>query len=288
MARLLVLFVVAGLVMGLTWLIGLEGALWRAIPVTFVCAVLAFAINWAAALPAIAFRTETYFDLTGSLTYLTVVGVALLLAAPDGMRAQIVAAMVAIWAVRLGFMLFTRIRRAGEDKRFREIKTNPVRFLGVWTLQAMWVTLTSACAVAVIALDDGLPLGVIFYVGAAMWAAGFLLEVVADSQKNAFRGKPENRERFITHGLWAWSQHPNYFGEILLWAGIAVIALPVLGGWSWAALISPVFVFLLLVRVSGIPTLDRAAQERWGDDPAYKDYTSQTSKLIPLPPRRAT
>lgn len=288
MARLLVVFIVAGLVMGLTWLIGLEGSHWRAIPVTFICAALAFAINWTAALPAIAFRTETYFDLTGSLTYLSIVGVALWLAAPHGLRAQIVAAMVVIWAVRLGFMLFTRIRRAGEDKRFREIKANPARFLGVWTLQGMWVTLTSACAIAVIALDDGQPLGVIFYVGAAMWAVGFLLEVVADSQKNAFRGKPENRERFITHGLWAWSQHPNYFGEILLWAGIAVIALPVLGGWSWAALTSPVFVLMLLVRVSGIPTLDRAAKVKWGDDPAYKDYTSRTSKLIPLPPRRAS
>ncbi len=286
MARLLVLFIVAGLVMGLTWLIGLEGSHWRAMPVTFVCAVLAFTINWAAALPAIAFRTETYFDLTGSLTYLSVVGVALWLAAPHGLRAQIVAAMVVVWAVRLGFMLFTRIRRAGEDKRFREIKANPVRFFGVWTLQGMWVTLTSACAIAVIALDDGRPLGVVFYIGAAMWAVGFLLEVIADSQKIAFRAKPDNRDRFITHGLWAWSQHPNYFGEILLWAGIAVIALPVLGGWSWAALISPVFVLVLLLRVSGIPTLDRAAKVKWGDDPTYTDYKARTSKLIPLPPRR--
>jgi steroid 5-alpha reductase family enzyme len=284
--QLITLIVVAGLGVGFSWLIGMDGAQWQALPVTFVCALLAFAINWLAAAPAIALRTETFFDLTGALTYLSVVACALALSAPAGVRELGIAAMVTVWAVRLGGMLFTRIRRAGEDKRFRHIKTNPVSFLGVWNMQALWVVMTSACAVTVLTSPDRAPVDVFFYAGAAMWVVGFLIEVVADAQKNAFRANSANEGRFITTGLWAWSQHPNYFGEILLWTGIAVAAVPVLQGWSWLAVISPVFVALLLLRVSGIPTLDRLAKKRWGNDPGYQDYIRRTSKLLPLPPGR--
>jgi steroid 5-alpha reductase family enzyme len=284
--QLITLIVVAGLGVGFSWLIGMDGAHWQALPVTFVCALLAFAINWLAAIPAITFRTETFFDLTGALTYLSVVACALALSAPAGVRELGIAAMVTVWAVRLGGMLFTRIRRAGEDKRFRHIKTNPVSFLGVWNMQALWVVMTSACAVTVLTSHDRAPVDVFFHAGAAMWVVGFLIEVVADAQKNAFRANSANEGRFITTGLWAWSQHPNYFGEILLWTGIAVAAVPVLQGWSWLAVISPVFVALLLLRVSGIPTLDRLAKKRWGNDPGYLDYIRRTSKLLPLPPGR--
>ncbi len=286
MRQLITLIVVAGVGVGLSWLIGMEGAQWQALPVTFVCALLAFAINWMAAIPAIALRTEAFFDLAGALTYLCVVASALALSAPAGVRELAIAAMVAIWAVRLGGMLFTRIRRAGEDKRFRDIRGNPLRFLGVWNMQALWVVMTSACAVTVLTSSEREPVDAFFYAGAAMWVVGFLIEVVADAQKNAFRARPENKGRFITTGLWAWSQHPNYFGEILLWTGIAVAAVPVLQGWSWFALISPVFVALLLLRVSGIPTLDRLAKKRWGSDPGYQDYVRRTSKLLLLPPGR--
>lgn len=286
MRQLITLIVVAGLGVGFSWLIGTSGAQWQAVPVTFVCALLAFAINWLVAIPAIAFRTETFFDLTGALTYLSVVVCAMALSAPAGVRELGIAAMVTVWAVRLGGMLFTRIKRAGEDKRFRHIKTSPVAFLGVWNMQALWVVMTSACAVTVLTSPIREPVDAFFYVGAAMWALGFLIEVVADAQKNAFRANPANEGRFITTGLWAWSQHPNYFGEILLWTGIAVAALPVLQGWSWLALISPAFVALLLLRVSGIPTLDRLAKKRWGNDAGYQDYVRRTSKLFLLPPGR--
>ena len=111
-------------------------------------------------------------------------------------------------------------------------------------------------------------------------------EVVADTQKSAFKADPANAGRFITTGLWSWSRHPNYFGEITLWTGMAVLALPVLSGWNWVALISPVFVFVLLTRISGIPMLEHRARKRWGDDPAFQAYTANTSVLVPLPPKK--
>ena len=123
--------------------------------------------------------------------------------------------------------------------------------------------------------------------GFALWLVGFAIEVIADGQKSKFRKDPANTDRFITTGLWAWSQHPNYFGEIVLWTGIAVMAIPTLQGWAWITLISPVFVTLLLTRVSGIPLLDKSAKERWGEDVEYQAYIARTSKLIPMPPKSA-
>ena len=95
----------------------------------------------------------------------------------------------------------------------------------------------------------------------------------------------ENKDSFITTGLWAYSRHPNYFGEILLWLGIAIIAFPTLVGWQYAALISPIFVTFLLVKVSGVKLLEESGQKRWGADPAYQKYIATTSVLLPMPSR---
>jgi steroid 5-alpha reductase family enzyme len=108
--------------------------------------------------------------------------------------------------------------------------------------------------------------------------------VVADRQKSAFREDPANKGRFITSGLWAWSRHPNYFGEITLWAGIALIAIPVLSGWSWVVMISPIFVYVLITRVSGLPMLERRADERWGGEEEYEEYKRKTPVLMLRPP----
>ena len=100
-------------------------------------------------------------------------------------------------------------------------------------------------------------------------------------QKRRFRADPANKGQFIHTGLWARSRHPNYFGEIVLWIGIAIITLPVLRGWHWVTLISPVFVTLLLTRVSGIPLLEKRADERWGGQEDYETYKVRTPVLIP-------
>jgi steroid 5-alpha reductase family enzyme len=235
--------------------------------------------------PSALARTELYFDLTGSATYVTVTAVALLLSGDLDARSVIVGVMVLVWALRLGTFLFRRVRRAGRDGRFDRIKTEPLRFLMTWTLQGLWVLLTLAAALAVITGVDREPIGWIAIVGMAVWAAGFAIEVVADRQKSAFKRDPANDGRFITSGLWAWSRHPNYFGEIVLWTGIAVIAVPVLSGWQWVTLISPVFVTLLLTRVSGIPMLEARADKRWGDEEEYRRYVANTPVLVLRPPR---
>ncbi|MGB5731673.1 MAG: DUF1295 domain-containing protein [Acidimicrobiia bacterium] len=249
-------------------------------------ALLAYAINWLVFIPSNRAKTEHYFDLTGSVTYLSVTVVALLLSDDLDARAVIVAAMVAVWALRLGSFLFRRVRRDGRDGRFDEIKIDPLRFFMTWTLQGLWVLLTIACALAIITSIERRSIGWLAVFGTAIWIAGFAIEVMADQQKSVFKRDPANEGKFISTGLWAWSRHPNYFGEIALWTGIAIMAIPLLSGWRWVVLISPVFVTLLLTRVSGIPMLEARAQKRWGDDDDFQAYTRNTSVLIPRPPRK--
>ena len=203
------------------------------------------------------------------------------------LRAILVAAMVMVWALRLSTFLFLRISKAGKDSRFDQIKQRPVRFLMAWTLQGLWVLLTAAAALAVITGGEREPLGAVGIAGIAVWAAGMLIEIVADRQKSAFRADPNNEGRFINVGLWAWSRHPNYFGEIVLWTGMAIVAIPVLQGWQWATLISPVFVAFLLIKVSGIPLLEAKADKVWGGDEDYEAYKRSTPVLILKPPSAA-
>jgi steroid 5-alpha reductase family enzyme len=253
-------------------------------PIFALGVIIAFLIQWIAFIPAFIKQTEAFFDLTGSITYLTVVWVALLLRPAPDARAFLLVALVSVWALRLGTFLFRRIRAAGSDPRFDDIKPSFPRFLTVWTLQGLWVSFTLAAALAAITSTRQVELGAFALVGAIVWVFGFGIEAIADWQKRKFRAKPENAGKFITTGLWAWSRHPNYFGEIILWIGVAIIALPILRGWQWVTLISPLFVILLLTRISGIPMLEARADEKWGGDPSYEDYKAGTPVLIPLPP----
>ncbi len=266
------------------WAGSAGGDRYAGIPVFAICGALAFAINWLVFVPSSIAQTEHYYDLTGGITYISVTVVAVLLSSPLDLRAAIVAGMVMIWALRLSTFLFRRISKDGKDSRFDEIKTRPVRFLMAWTLQGLWVLLTAACALAIISGGNRVPLGIVGYVGIAVWLAGFLIEVVSDRQKSAFRSDPANKGRFINTGLWAWSRHPNYFGEIVIWIGMAIIALPVLAGWQWVTLISPVFVTFLLTKVSGVPMLEDKADERWGGQEDYEEYKQKTPVLVMKPP----
>ena len=256
------------------------------VPLFALEVAVAFIIQWLAFIPAFVFKTEKFYDLTGTVAYLTVTVSALLLSGNPGIRSWLVAVLVIIWTISLGSFLFKRVLQSGKDARFDEIKTSFLSFLMTWTLQGLWVSFTLAAALVIITSQDQSSLDVFAVVGFLIWVLGFGLEVVADGQKNAFRLDPANKGKFIRSGLWAWSRHPNYFGEILLWIGVAIIALPVMRGWGWVGLISPIFVYLLITRVSGVPLLEKRADEKWGGQPEYEEYKSRTSILLPLPPKK--
>jgi steroid 5-alpha reductase family enzyme len=241
----------------------------------------AFLIQWVAFVPAWLRRTEKFYDLTGGLTYVTITALAVWLSPTIDGRSRLLLVLVVVWAGRLSIFLVRRVHRAGKDGRFDELKTSVPRFLLAWTLQGLWVAFTAAAALVAITTTTRKALDAFAAAGFAVWIVGFTIEAVADEQKRRFQAGPANRGRFIRTGWWARSRHPNYFGEIVLWVGVAIIALPVLRGWQWVALASPLFVTLLLTRVSGVPILEQRADQKWGGQPDYEEYKRRTPVLIP-------
>ena len=278
----LVVFSVSILIgLAVAWAGSQGGSSIGGIPLFGLAVGLAFVIQWLVFIPSYLRQTEKFFDLTGSITYISVTTLALLFSPAIDARAVLMWALVVIWAVRLGTFLFRRIQRAGKDDRFDELKPSLIRFLNVWTIQGLWVTFTAAAALVAITTTTRKELDWFAFIGLIVWGVGFVIEVIADAQKNRYSANPDNQGKFIQTGLWSRSRHPNYFGEIVLWIGVAVIALPVLQGWQWVALISPVFVTLLLTRVSGVPLLERKADQKWGGQADYEAYKKRTPVLIP-------
>lgn len=268
-----------GLLVG--WCGAQSGQYYQGVPIYFICTGLAFGLNWLVFLPAYYFQTEKYYDLTGTITYITVTLSALYLSKNLDLRSILLAGLVLIWTVRLGTFLFTRIHRTGSDDRFDSIKPDFLKFWNTWTLQALWVIFTSSSAIIAITTTKRVEIGIFAIAGLAIWIIGFLIEVIADAQKSKFKKDLKNKGKFIKSGLWEKSRHPNYFGEIVLWIGVTIIAAPVLQGWQWIALISPVFVTLLLTKISGLPMLEAKAEEKWGGKEDYENYKARTPILIP-------
>ena len=257
-----------------------SGSVYLGLPVFAWCVLLAFGLQWLAFIPAYLRQTEKFYDLTGSLSYISVVFVAVLMSGHTDSRSLLLAALIIIWALRLGSFLFLRILADGSDSRFDKIKPRPISFLATWSLQGLWVSMTAGCALAAITTDTVKPLTLLDLIGIVLWLLGFALEVIADRQKRRFR-QLHGSGQFITTGLWSRSRHPNYLGEIMLWLGVALLAAPALQGWQWVTAISPLFVYLLLTRVSGMPLLERKSDQKWGDDPQYLAYEAKVPVLVP-------
>jgi steroid 5-alpha reductase family enzyme len=231
-------------------------------------------------------RTDKVTDLSYSLSFI-VVAVALLVRRGGASLVQVLSVvMVCAWGVRLGTYLFLRILRTGVDHRFDDMRDHPLRFARFWILQAItvWIVMLPVTLLFSGSGRPGLP--ILSAIGIALWAAGFLVEAISDAQKSSFRKNPAHRDRFIATGLWKYSRHPNYFGETLLWWGVFVAAIPFFAGWAFLAALGPLFLTLLLLFVSGVPLLEKSAAQRYGTDPAYRDYVMRTSIFIPLPRRR--
>ncbi|MDG2276855.1 MAG: DUF1295 domain-containing protein [Pseudomonadales bacterium] len=246
---------------------------------------LSFGVNWLMFIHSWLNRSEKLFDLVGSITFVLVTLLALVVSGNFDLRALLISAAIIVWALRLGPFLHGRIVKSGEDRRFRYIKQSFTWLLMTWTMQANWVFVTAACGLAALTSSKVAPPDWTLFVGFSVWCFGFAVEVIADRQKSAFKADPNNDGRFIQSGLWAWSRHPNYFGEILLWAGVALMAVPALLGNQMFTLVAPLFVIAQLTLISGVPLLERRADKIWGDEAAYQKYKRQTPALMLWPPR---
>jgi steroid 5-alpha reductase family enzyme len=215
------------------------------------------------------------------LTYVTTVSLAYFAVENKTMIDSIIYFYVMVWALRLGIYLFRRVRNDGKDVRFEKAKRHFFWFLQYWMGQALWVALTACAAIIAILSPEEDTLPVLAMVGMALWLSGFVIESISDYQKRAFRKENNPSEAFIHTGLWARSRHPNYFGEITLWTGIAVIALNTLTGIEYITLISPVFVYILLTRMSGVNLLEQIADERYEHLEEYQRYKRNTPVLVP-------
>ena len=232
-------------------------------------------------LPSFLLKTEKYYDLVGSLTYITTISLAYFSVENKTMIDTIIYFYVMVWASRLGIYLFRRVRNDGKDVRFEKAKRHFFWFLQYWMGQALWVSLTACAAIIAILSPEEDALPVLAIVGMVLWISGFTIESISDYQKRVFRKENNPSESFIHTGFWARSRHPNYFGEITLWTGIAVIALNTLNGIEYITLISPVFVYILLTRMSGVNLLERIADERYGHLEEYQRYKRNTPVLVP-------
>ncbi|RZP07808.1 MAG: DUF1295 domain-containing protein [Flavobacteriales bacterium] len=242
--------------------------------------VIAYLIQWVLFVPAYMLQTEKFYDLAGSITYISIISFVLYKSSEFNLGSLILSLLIIIWAIRLGSFLFFRIKEAGEDKRFRDIKPSPTRFFMTWTLQGTWVSICSACAITAISTTEGIIMNELFIIGVITFIIGFLIEVVADNQKTKFRSISDNKDKFIASGLWSYSRHPNYFGEISLWLGVAIMSFSSLKGWQLITLISPIFTYILLVYVSGVRLLEARGKQKWGHLDSYKEYIKNTPTIF--------
>tara|TARA_X000001036_G_scaffold274434_1_gene254899 strand:- start:1306 stop:2148 length:843 start_codon:yes stop_codon:yes gene_type:complete len=245
--------------------------------------ILSFLFQWTLFIPAYLLQTEKFFDISGSINFIVITAYIYynsFLEYGFNLGNLILSLLIVIWAIRLGSFLFFRIKKDGEDKRFREIKPSPTKFFMTWTLQGTWVSICSLCAITGMSSDKGMIINTLFYLGLVIFILGFTIEVIADYQKTKFRKNPKNKNNFITSGLWSYSRHPNYLGEISLWTGIAIISFSSLSDWQYVSLISPIFIYILLVHVSGINFLESSSNKKWGHLKAYKEYIKKTPKLL--------
>jgi len=231
-------------------------------------------------IPSYIFKTERLYDLIGSSTYIVVISFAYYSISNKTITDTILFIFVLIWGMRLGIYLFKRIQRDKEDVRFKKAKENFFWFLQYWMGQALWVSITSCAAVISILKSENDSLNIYIIIGVLIWIIGFSVEAIADLQKSKFKKSENTNKTFISTGLWSKSRHPNYFGEITLWIGIYVISFSSFSGIEFLTVISPLFVYLLLTRMSGINMLEKISDERYGHLSEYVQYKKNTPVLF--------
>lgn len=249
-----------------------------ALIVTSLVAVLV--INFACFLVAFYRQSDKLTDFAYAFSFVVVALTAWLLSNYRSLVVTLAVAMVVVWAFRLGSFLVIRIRTAGHDRRFDAIRGNFFSFLKFWLGQGVvaWLLLLPVLFM----LSRPAQLSVLMVFGGVLWAGGLIIESLADAQKFRFRQNSANNGRWIDEGVWHYSRHPNYFGEISIWVGLYIFAFSSLTSLErLVGLVSPLAIFVALRYISGIPILEQSADERWGNDPNYCEYKAATPLLVP-------
>lgn len=243
----------------------------------FIC----FAINMIAFLIAFSKQTDHLTDATYSFTF-CVLAIFFFVKGSYTIPRILLMLMVCMWAIRLGSYLYSRIRQMGVDTRFDEMRPHWNRFIKFWMLQAgsIWIIALPFIIGLSNAPDDS-SLSMIQYIGFGIWIIGFLMETIADLQKSKFKKDPANKNMFMGQGLYSIIKYPNYLGEMLVWIGIFLYVCPWLTGWAWISIVSPLWIIVLLLWISGIPFLKKSSQAKYGHLPSYQAYAKKTKNLIP-------
>ncbi len=255
--------------------------IFNGIPIIYSLWFLIFIIQIIVFIPSFIFKTEHYYDLTGGITFISTIIISYLVKSQVyqfDITSLLLVVFISLWALRLSSFLFFRVKRTGQDVRFIKIKQSFSWFLMTFTIQGLWVFMCLFPAIIVMSSNQN-NFNSFTILGSILWVVGFLIEIIADHQKTQFN--KTNKGSFISKGLWSLSRHPNYFGEFILWLGITVISFPYLDGYQFIALISPLFVYLLLNKVSGVNLLENIAEKRWGDDKKYIEYKNRTPIFFP-------
>ena len=226
-------------------------------------------------------RDVSIVDSLWSLFFLAAAVVYLLHSEQAGPRAFLTLALVTIWAIRLAGHITWRNLGRPEDHRYQAIRRNNEPHFRwkslyiVFGLQGVLAWIVSIPLLAAIASPRAI--GMLDFLGVAVWLVGFVFESVADWQLARFKARPENRGQVMDCGLWHYTRHPNYFGEFCIWWGFYFIAL---GAGGWWSVISPLLMSFLLLRVSGVALLEKDITER---RPAYREYIARTNAFFPGP-----
>jgi len=229
-------------------------------------------------------QTDKLTDITYSATF-SVIALVLLFANETHTYRYIVAGMVLVWALRLGSYLLRRVIIKGKDDRFDSFRSSFTGFGKFFLLQAIsiWiVALPFILALSSTAFEAELAMNSMFVpIGIFVFMVGWLLETIADAQKFKFRADKSNHGKFMGKGLFSLIRFPNYAGEILVWTGMFIISFPVMENMELLSIISPIWIIILLIKISGIPFLEASNKERYGHLEAFEDYKQNTKKLIP-------
>ena len=254
-------------------------------PVLLYCVLISFTIHLIIFIPSAIMKNEKFYDFTGMIAYLSIIIFAIqqkyIQIHSIDIYSLVLSLLISIWTLRLGIFLFYRVLKVGEDIRFKDVKNNALKFFVWFSISSLWVSLTTMAAMNVVTSKNYNQDLTLLCIGTIIWIIGFLFEIISDYQKIKFKNNASNKNKFIDSGLWSISRHPNYFGEIILWIGIYIITLPSTSGLEYLGIISPLFVIVLLNKVSGINLLEASADKRWGSSKEYQKYKKITPKLIP-------